>query len=149
MKPLELLKSAHAKIRSSENWTNEGSATNREGKLCNPWDKEAVRYSSNGALYYIVYHDVDDLPETDSNIKLIDQAERYLYEATPKERPIFMSYDAGHTHQEVMAVWAKAIGLARADEEKDNREHVLFVPIAVLAIVAALLLPTLLWLLIH
>lgn len=105
MKTSEILIAAKALIDTPEKWTRGSFARDSENYHVDFYSKDAVCYCSLGALY-----------KSQQGIHSLEAAlaKRHLWYAAGES---IAEYNDTHTHPEVMAVWDKAIELAKKDEE--------------------------------
>lgn len=121
MKATDFLKTARDLIADPERWTKGAYARHRDGELCAIEDKGACQWCAIGALFWAT--DVADTDEADEEIEDIS-TERFamgmLYDATcalGARGGVAEFNDAPErTHEEVMALYDKAIALAAERE---------------------------------
>lgn len=103
MKPSEMIKACKAKIATQEQWTTSAFARTKDGFPVMPSSKEAVCFCSLGAIEKVYLF--NSLPYRIVKSRL----EVALDGAIP-------AFNDTHTHEEVMAVWDKAIATAEETE---------------------------------
>lgn len=106
MKTSEILIKAKAIISNPDKWTQGAFARNYDGEEVSPISSQAVCFCSIGALKASVGKD-----QSEVTMFYLVNARDYLMKATPDG--YIAVFNDEHTHEEVMAVWDKAIKLAK------------------------------------
>jgi hypothetical protein len=108
------LKAAKTLIDTPEKWTKDVNARDADGMQVLVRSEEAVCFCSHGAIQRVTLTD-----EADTSHRQM-AATNLLTEVTPGR--FLADYNDNHTHEEVMAVWDKAIAKAEALAVVQNLE---------------------------
>ena len=104
MKISEKLEAAKALIADPKNWTQDTYARDVHGEPTSPESMDAVCWCSLGAL-----------KKTDSYLEGAGLLLRSI--SGVSKHPFIPSFNDTRTHEEVMAMWDRAIELAKSDED--------------------------------
>lgn len=108
MKLSEFMRAAKEKISTPQTWCQESYALDLFGCAAEPEDKKAVRWCSAGAI--------ESLRTKDPFNDLLRYQARELLRKAMGNRSIAFFNDRS-THEEVMAVWDRAIQMAEEQEK--------------------------------
>lgn len=109
IKVSEALRKAKEMIQSPDKWTNKDFAVDENDQPIIFIDQNARKFSSEAAIMLI-----------QGEYPMVNSGKLYLYRAIGKENKFddtFLQFERNHTHDEVMAIFDKAIALAEADPE--------------------------------
>lgn len=108
MNKLELLKAARNLISEPEHWTQGVEARDKDGKVIISTSPEAVKWCAYGAIWK--FH------EENEGVQI--QAEELLRSCIPDGCPSLLKLNDCHTHEEVLAVYDRAI--VKAEQANDS-----------------------------
>lgn len=112
MNEVTILKQARQLISNPEAWTQKRAARDAEGKAVHWSCSSAVSFCAIGAINRtVVLLHPEGGRRDDAAWRVIDGAHNYLQKATPSVSVAL--YNDEHTHEEVLAMFDKAIALAK------------------------------------
>jgi len=114
IKSSEALRKAKEMIQSPDKWTSKAFAVDANDQPIAFIDQDARKFSSEAAIMLI-----------QGEYPMVNSGKLYLYQAIGKQNNglELLKYEQSHTHDEVMAIFDKAIALAETDPEDGLIKH--------------------------